>query len=141
MIRSRGCSTDNILPSLFELVHYSLLNPSIILFLSLSQTIREEFQRPIVLSIRHGIWHKLYRDTCFWKHCYPKILRNFHSQEENIFYPYVTLIYFYTHVYTDVTYFFYLLGLKIRQEDFKIATRGKFTTNSICSKLYFTPRR
>ena len=51
MPKARGCSTDNIVPSLFEMVHTFLFNLWIVSFMSLSQTIREEFQRPIVISI------------------------------------------------------------------------------------------
>ena len=53
--------------------------------------------KPVVMlssrsTFRHQMCHKLYKDTCFWKKCYPKYIVNydFLCQEENIVYPYVT---------------------------------------------------
>ena len=53
----------------------------------------------------------------------------------------MTLIYLYTHVYTYDNPFLLYWIKKYNKKDLKIAKAREFTTNNICSKLYFTPGR
>ena len=93
---------------------------------------------------RHGICQKLYTDICFFiKSFTPKYSVNygFLGHQENINLPlcYLNII-LYTCLYLCYS-IFALLDKKYNKKDFKIAKRREFTTNSVCSKLYFTPGR